>query len=132
MWDEEHKSLVKQDDVVAGGEMEERRPMTVMPPAPGKRHSHLILGCQMKEELRVIELPSLTLVCTTSLKTSLGDGIMVQGLASDPHGAALVVLEFFDEREIHDVEATLESDSDFPESVIRVMPWPLPGMPHLE
>jgi len=55
------------------------RPLAVMPPAPGKRASHLIVGLWKTSELRVLSLPGLALVHTHRL-----EGIEVIGLAADP------------------------------------------------
>ena len=79
-----------------------------MPPAPGKRLSHLIVGTESEAELYIIALPTHTLVC----KVSLTAGMRVQGLAADPYGKALVV-------------CTVSGGVD-------ALEWPLLGMPPLE
>ena len=87
------------------------RPLVVVPPAPGKLISHLVIGdlnaTSKGSELRVLSLPELALVHTHSL-----EGIALCGLAADPWGCALAV-------------------SDGVSRVTHVLAWPLPGMPLL-
>lgn len=96
----------------AAGRVELRRPMAVVPPAPGKRLSHLVVGIADRARVCVIALPAHTLVCEVEeLRSPGGPAIVVQGLAADPFGSSLVVC-----------------DSQW----AHVLPWPLPGMPELE
>ena len=81
------------------------RPLTVMPPAPGKRVAHLVAGTFVNGELLVIALPELRLVHRHRLSK-----MRVTGLAADPWGRALVVCDG---------------------NAIRVLPWPLRGMEEL-
>ena len=81
------------------------RPLTVMPPVPGKLVSHLVVGSFHDPELLVIALPELRLVHRHELL-----GMRVSGLAADPWGRALVV-----------------GDAN----TMRVLPWPLLGMEEL-
>ena len=83
--------------------------MAVMPPAPGKRHAHLVIGALTKSSLRVLELPSRRCIFATELP----DGVKALGLAADHAGTALVVC-------------------DFASRVTIALPWPLPGMPTLD
>lgn len=83
------------------------RPLAVVPPAPGKKVSHLVVGALRTAELLVISLPDLALVHTHAL-----EGIEVTALAADPWGEVLAV-------------------SDHVTSTVRVVAWPLPGMPAL-
>ena len=84
------------------------RPLAVIPPAPGKRTAHLIVGTVYEPELRVLSLPGLALVHTHML-----EGVEVWGLAADPWGTALAVC-------------------DWASKSTHVLAWPLPGMPQLE
>ena len=94
--------------VAYAGGADELRPLAVMPPAPGKRTSHLIVGSWHTPELRVLSLPGLALVHTHRLV-----GMEVIMLAADPCGTALAV-------------------SDLASESTHVLAWPLPGMPLLE
>lgn len=91
--------------VPAAGTRERARPLVVMPPAPGKTVSHLVVGVLGSSELIVLSLPDFALVHTHSM-----EGITVKAMAADPWGRALAVCDA-------DVEAT-----------IHVVAWPLPGM----
>lgn len=84
------------------------RPMAIVRPPPGLRTSYLVLGVIWAPTLLVLALPSFTLVHTHKLA-----GVQVTGLAADPRGAALVVVD----------KAILGC---------HTLPWPLPGMPPLE
>ena len=91
------------------------RPLAVVPPAPGKRVSYLVVGSSFyselgshQPELRVLSLPGLALVHCHEL-----EDIDVASLAADPCGRALVA---------HDRDSQIS----------YVLPWPLPGMPPLE
>ena len=94
--------------VDAAGSRDSLCPLTVVPPAPGKRVSHLVVGTRYSPELLVLALPGLALVHRHVLR-----GIEVSALAADPWGAALAV-------------------GDASEKEIRVVAWPLAGMPELE
>lgn len=93
--------------VAAAGETGDVRPLAVVPPAPGKLASHLVVGTQGKPLLHVLSLPSLTLVHTHRLR-----GVQVGALAADPWGEALAVL-------------------DLASMAIVVFAWPFPGFPAL-
>ena len=83
------------------------RPLAVIPPAPGKLRSYLLVAASGK--LHVIALPTLTLVHTHVL-----DGMSdVRVLAAEPSGTAIAV-------------------SDYESQAVHVLAWPLPGMPPLE
>ena len=84
------------------------RPLAVMPPAPGKRTAHLIVGTRERSELHVLSLPGLALIQTHRL-----EGVDLAGLAADPWGGALAVCRL----------GSLNID---------VLLWPLPGMPLLD
>lgn len=87
------------------------RPLVVMPPAPGKRTAHLIVGVRESGKLQVVSLPDFRLVHTHELP-----GMWVVGLAADAAGACLVV-----------VAASRGAPGE-----IIALPWPLEGMPPLE
>ena len=82
------------------------RPLAVVPSAPGKKASHLVV-CD-GDELLVLSLPSLALLHTHTLID-----MEVTGLAADPWGGALAVCD----------ECT---------QAIHILAWPLPGMPPLQ
>jgi hypothetical protein len=81
------------------------RPLTVVPPAPHRRTSHLVVGASKERDLLVLSLPDCALVHTHQLPP----GFLLRGLAADQAGSALVVA---DER-----------------GSVHIIPWPLPGMP---
>lgn len=85
-----------------------KRSLAVVPPAPGKRVSHLVVGAHDTSELLVLALPGLALVHTHTL-----DGMRAYALAADPWGAALAV-------------------TDAASEAVHVLAWPLPGMSALE
>lgn len=90
--------------VTAAGAAESTRIVAVVPPAPGKMISHLVVGTPGSPELLVLSLPGLALVHTHILS-----GLDVLGLAADPWGGALAVC-------------------DEVSRAIHVLAWPLPGM----
>ena len=92
----------------AGEEESEMRPLTVVPPAFGKRVSHLVVGILSRPDLLVFALPSLCLVHTHIL-----EGMQVVDLAADPWGEALAI-------------------RDAGSHAIHVLAWPLSRMPTLE
>ena len=94
--------------VAAAGTIHEEGILAVMPPAPGKKASHLVVGTCFSPELLVPSLPGLALVHTHNL-----EGIKVWGLAADPWGGALAVY-------------------NYASMAIHVLDWPLPGMPLLD
>ena len=98
--------------VAATGLWAYNRPLAVMPPAPGKTVSHLVVSMSnvtaYSNELLILSLPGLTLVHTQRL-----EGVVVMGLAADPWGGALAVC-------------------DMRSSGVRVVAWPLSGMPPLD
>ena len=84
------------------------RTLAVVPPALGKRLSHLVVGDEGKEELLIFALPSLALVHKHRMK-----GVVVGAMTADPWGEALAVC-------------------DLSSGTVCVVAWPLPGMPELE
>lgn len=105
--------LIRQGPVTAAGVRAVSRPLAVVPPVPGKRTSHLVVGTHGSSELLVLSLPDLILVHTHNLERAgheEGDSPMdVAGLAADPWGGALAVCDAASE-------------------AIHVIAWPLPGM----
>jgi hypothetical protein len=101
-------ALVAEGVVKAVGTADHWRPLTVMPPIPGRHTSYFIVGTRMTPNLRVLSLPDRRLVHTHTL-----EGMVVTGLAADPSGTALAVC-------------------DHTTATIHVLPWPLPGMPLLQ
>ena len=97
-------ALLSLGPVLAAGRMPMPRACAVMPAAPGKETSHLIVIAYTTPLIRVLELPGLTLVHEHVLEDA-----QLIGLAADPWGAALAVCD-----------GTTNS--------IVVMAWPLPGM----
>lgn len=85
------------------------RPLCVVPPAPGRSAAYLVVGALGQPLLQVVALPSLALVHTHALP-----GVRVGGLAADPRGGRLLVVDSAKRRALH------------------VLAWPLPGMPPLE
>ena len=94
--------------VTAAGTRSESRPLTVIPPAPCKAVSYLVVGTGESSELLVLSLPSLALTHTHTL-----EGMDLTGLAADPSGGALAVF-------------------DRESGALHVLAWPLPGMPPLQ
>jgi hypothetical protein len=90
------------------GKADSWRPLAIVPPAPGHRRSHLLVGVKDKPTLHILSLPEHELVHTHML-----EGFAINGLVADPHGCALAV-------------------SDGVSKSIHVLSWPLPGMPPLE
>ena len=88
------------------------RPLCVVPgvvgPHGGSGRSHLVVGAMGQSTLLVVALPSLALVHTHVLA-----GVRVGGLAADPRGQRLLVVDTARKRALH------------------VLQWPLPGMPAL-
>lgn len=101
-------TLVSLGPLIAAGEAGSRRPLAVMPPAPGTCFSHLIVGESEASEVRVLSLPGFTLVHTHML-----EGMRVGSLLADPCGTALAVFDYASES-------------------THLLAWPLPGMPQLE
>ena len=97
-----------EETVAATGTHWMGRPLAVMPPAPGKRTSHLVAASGSK--LFVLSLPGLVIVHTHRL---LGAMMDVRGLAADPFGGALAL-------------------SDEQSYSIHLLAWPLPGMRPLD
>ena len=84
-------------------------PLVVVPPAPGKKTSHLVISSQKLSESFVLELPGRSLVHTHRIA-----GVMkVVGLTADPGGTAIAFCEETSE-------------------TLHVLGWPLPGMLPLE
>ena len=94
--------------ITAAGSCETLRPITVVPPAPGKVVAHLVVCSVDSIELLVLSLPDLALVHTHMMQ---GLHVGVFQLAADPWGAALAVGDF---------------------TTLHVLAWPLPGMAPLE
>lgn len=87
-------------------ETKEAHPLTVVPAAPGRHTPHLVVGHWRRALLLVVSVPDHKVV----LEHSLPAGTEVQGLAADPDGGTLVVMD-------RRTRAAL------------LLPWPLPGMP---
>ena len=99
---------VAEDVGPAAGETFDGAPIfTVVQPAPGKRISHLVVCSEHMSDLRVLALPDFALVHTHTLGK-----MRVRALAADPWGGALAVI-------------------DDHLQAIRILVWPLPGMPVL-
>lgn len=81
------------------------RPLAVMPPASGKHVAHLVVGECLSNELRVLSLPDCAIIHTHSLPFD------IEAIAADPAGTTIVF-------SLRDGE-------------VRVVDWPLPGMPEL-
>lgn len=96
--------LTSAGSVAGVGRLKYDRPLAVVPPAPGQRTSHLVIGCQKSSELLVLKLPSRSLVHTHHVA-----GMSIVGLAADPGGGAIAVCD----------EAS---------RALHILPWPLPGM----
>ena len=94
--------------VAAAGTRQGVRTLAVVPPAPGKAISHLVVGTHCTSELLVLTLPGLALVHTHAL-----EGMRVSGLAADPWGQAIAVCDIYSK-------------------MLHVLAWPLPGMPPLQ
>jgi hypothetical protein len=101
-------ALLPEGVVEAAGNRAGIRPLAVMPPAPGQRTSHLVVGTNNIPTLLVLSLPNRRLVPTHTL-----EGTDVVGLAADRSGTALDVCD-----------GALKA--------VHVLPWPLPGMPPLQ
>jgi hypothetical protein len=101
-------ALVSEGAVEAAGDTDNFRPLAVVPPAPGQCTSYLVVRTYKAQTLLVLSLPDRRLVHTHTL-----EGMEVVGLAADPAGTALAVC-------------------DSASKVVRVLPWPLPGMPPLQ
>lgn len=99
-------SLVPIGRLEAVPETKEGHPLTVVPPAPGRHTAHLVVGHWRQRLLLVVSLPEHAVV----LRHELPEGTEVQGLAADPDGGTLVVMD-------RRTRAAL------------LLPWPLPGMP---
>jgi hypothetical protein len=110
-WD--GSALVSEGEVIARDEFWSALFVAVMPPAPGQRCSYLVAGTRNNRQpsLRVFLLPDLRLIHTHAL--SLVEGVNMAGLATDPSGTALAVC-------------------DKGSQIVRVLVWPLPGMPPLQ
>lgn len=90
--------------IPAAGSSTADRPLAVVPPARGKRVSHLVVGTFGLSTLRVLSLLDLTLVHVHDLV-----GMRVVGLAGDPSGLALAVC-------------------DEVSQAVHVLSWPWPGL----
>lgn len=107
-WNERAAQLAYVGVVPAAGHGENWRPLAVVPPSRPGGSSHLLVGTQGSADLRIIALPSLTLIHEHRLA-----GVhSAMGIAADPHGTAIAV-------------------ADSTSEAIIVVPWPLPGMPEL-
>jgi hypothetical protein len=102
------RALVPEGVVEAAGDTGYSRPFAVVPPAPGKCTSYLVVGTVDTPTLLVLSLPDRSLVHTHTLEE-----MEVMGLAADPSGTALAVC-------------------DCASDAVHVLPWPLPGMPPLQ
>jgi DNA-binding beta-propeller fold protein YncE len=106
VWNAAAQRLQSGGLVEGAGEVGSARPLAVVPPAPGKRTSYLVVGTVDTGSLIVLSLPDRHVVH----RAELDGGCRVTGLAGDPTGTALAVC-------------------DGASQTIRVLPWPLPGMP---
>ncbi len=102
--------------VDARGNASKPRPLAFVPPAPGKRIAHLVVGEAETSRVRVISLASHKLVHAATLQPP--EGVRVSGLAGDPSGKVLAVCH------ASSVEAA--------RAEVHVLRWPLSGMPPLE
>jgi hypothetical protein len=105
-WDGAAQRLVALGRIDAAGEAGASRLLAVVPPAPGKRTAHLVVGTADRGELLVIALPDHRLVH----RAELPGGAKVTGLAGDPTGTALAVCDAAGA------------------GIVRVLQWPLEGM----
>lgn len=94
----------------AAGKGSKARPLAVVPPGPGRRAAHLVVGLYGTPRVQVLRLPSLEPLCAP---LQLGLGVLVVGLAADAAGTALLV-------------------ADGASKTVLALPWPLPGMPPLD
>jgi hypothetical protein len=101
-------ALVAEGVVEAAGMADYLHTLAVLPRTPGRHTSYLVVGSARMSTLRVLSLPDRRLVHTHTL-----EGMDVTGLAADPSGTALAV-------------------RNAASKAIRVLPWPLPGMPPLQ
>ena len=82
-------------------------PLAVVPPGPGKKKWHLVVGRYHRSTIVVMELPTGDRVCEVDAPVPDAD---LRGLAADPGGGALLLSSMHD---------------------ICTVPWPLEGMPEL-
>jgi hypothetical protein len=107
-WDVASEALLPRGFVDAAGVSTNWRPLAIVPPAAGRRCSYLVVGTYNAAGLRVLSCPGCELVC----EFDAPGGMLVWGLAADPAGSSLVVLDGLSR-------------------AAQVLPWPLPGMPEL-
>lgn len=116
-WDAERGVLEARGAVSAAGTALGDRPLVVLPPAPGKRTPHLVVGERDGSGLSVLALPGRVRVPLPGGGGAgsglLPSGLRVRALAADPSGTALLA-----------VDALMR--------VVVALPWPLPGMPPAE
>jgi len=82
-------------------------PLAVVPPGPGKKTWHLVVGRYNQSTALVLALPAGDHVCEVVMPVPEAD---LRGLAADPGGGALLL-----------------SSKDN----VVIVPWPLDGMPEL-
>lgn len=113
----EGAGLVHRGLVDEAGVRSAYHPIAVMPPAPGKQVSHLLIVDMGTSRLLVLALPGHARVHECKLQ----EGASIVGIAADPSGTALAVC-------FNAVARGSDSDS------VRVFAWPqeVPGMPELE
>ena len=107
-WSWSEGGLTAEGPVRAAGVDEYCRILAVVPPAPGKKTAHVVVGAGGSSELLVLSLAHLILVHSHWL-----EDVAVTGLAADPWGSALAVCDYYSD-------------------VIHILAWPLAGMPPLE
>lgn len=114
--DERGFHIASTGDVAAAGVTTRNgnRPLTIVPAAPGKHVSYLVVRGDRENtsELSVLSLPGLARIHTHMLDGVDVSGLDVSGLAADPWGMALAV-------------------SDDVSKTVHILSWPLPGMPPL-
>lgn len=105
-WSDSAGSLELVGTIAAITPVDNCRPLAVVPPAPGSRTSHLVVGCIWSSHLVVLALPGHTVVHTFSVAP-----LKVTGLAADPTGTALVICG-----------VKLDARS---ERIVKAVSWPL-------
>ena len=124
----EGAGLVHRGRVEEAGDRTTYHPLAVMPPAPGKRVSHLLVADMGTPRLLVLALPSHTRVHECDLQ----DGMCIVGIAADPSGTALAVC--FGVRNWASADSDSKSELLRHSDAVRVFAWPqeVPGLPELK
>jgi len=108
VWDE-GTGLVYAGIVESAGTADRFRPLAVMPPAPGKHSSYLILGSMETPNLLVLSLPG----HEPCFEHAIEGRRCVVGIAADPWGTALIVC--------------CSGESMSKNDEVLVIPWPFEG-----